>query len=106
MEQTVARPDPREIRSLLQAFLYLQLLDFLTTVLGLRLGLGEASPFVRLLTQMGPALGIALSKCVAVALFAICVWFNRIRVIRLINYWYAALAAWNLCLLVLTVAAV
>ena len=35
--------------ALTQVFVYLQLLDLLTTLLGLRLGAVEASPFVRLL---------------------------------------------------------
>lgn len=83
----------------LQVFLYLQLLDVLTTLLGFRIGLSEASPFVGLLVQMGPATGLLLSKIVAVGLGAFCLWTNRSRVIRWINYWYAALVLWNIVLI-------
>ncbi len=80
----------------IQAFLYLQILDFLTTVVGFRLGAGEASPFIRLLMNAGPEVGVILSKLVAVALVAACLWLKRHRVIRWINYWYAGLVIWNL----------
>lgn len=83
----------------LQIFLYLQLLDVLTTWLGFRLGLGEASPFIRLLMQVGPMAGVLASKLVAVALGAVCVWRRRYSVISMINYWYAALVIWNFTLI-------
>ncbi len=86
----------------LQAFIYLQLLDFLTTIVGFRLGLGEASPFIRFLMDAGPAVGVALSKLVALTLLGICLWLKRHRVIHWINYWYAGLVVWNL-FLILTV---
>jgi hypothetical protein len=83
----------------LELFFYLQLLDFITTWIGLRLGLAEASPFIRRLMQMGPAAGLAASKVVAFALVGICVWLNKRRVIRWINWWYALLVVWNLALI-------
>ncbi|MGD0301291.1 MAG: DUF5658 family protein [Bryobacteraceae bacterium] len=82
-----------------QIFLYLQLLDFLTTLLGFRLGASEASPFIRTLLYFGPALGVALSKGVALALGAFCVWRKKTRIIGWINYWYAGLIVWNLCVI-------
>ena len=36
-----------ETVSYLGAFLYLQLLDFLTTMVGIQVGLAESSPFIR-----------------------------------------------------------
>jgi len=65
----------------------------------MRLGLGEASPFVRYLMQAGPSVGLALSKIVAFTLCGICIWLNRRHVIRWINYWYAALVVWNMVLI-------
>jgi hypothetical protein len=103
MEQAIPQTEARPSMAILQVFLYLQLLDFLTTMLGFRLGLGEASPFVRILTHMGAAFGIALSKFVAVGLAAAAVWLNRPRVIILINYWFAILVVWNLSLMVYAV---
>ena len=103
MAQAILRTDSRLGTATMQIFLYLQLLDFLTTMLGLRLGLGEASPFIRMLTRMGPAFGVAFSKLVAVGLAAAAIWLNRPRVILFINYWFAALVAWNLLLMVYAV---
>jgi hypothetical protein len=85
----------------LQLFLYLQVLDLVTTLVGFRLGASELSPFVRWLTEIGPATGVLLSKVVAVGLAAFCVITARYRTIRLINYWYAGLVLWNLGILLL-----
>ena len=79
-----------------QVFIYLQVLDFLTTLVGFKLGAGEASPFIRLLMHFGPAVGLAASKFVAISLAGICVALNRRFLIRWINYWYAGLVIWNL----------
>ena len=40
-----------------QIFIYLQLLDLLTTLVGFKLGAREASPFIRMLMHAGPAAG-------------------------------------------------
>lgn len=82
-------------------FVYLQLLDALTTLLGLRLGAQEASPVVRLLTETHPLAGLAISKAAAFLLAALCYWTGRFRVISRINYWFAALVVWNVCVLLL-----
>ena len=79
-----------------QVFLYLQLLDFMTTMVGLRMGGTEVSPFVHWLTAMGPATGVALSKLVAFLLGGVCLWFRKERVIHWVNYFFAALVVWNL----------
>ena len=78
-------------------FVYLQVLDLLTTLVGLKFGVGEASPFVRLLMNWGPTVGVAASKLVALGLAAVCVSINKHHLIRWITYWYAALIVWNLC---------
>jgi hypothetical protein len=83
----------------LHVFLYLQVLDVMTTWLGFRLGLAEASPFVRLLMHWGPLTGVLVSKAVALGLGAVCVRRRRYQVIHIINYWYAALVIWNLTLI-------
>lgn len=82
-----------------QVFVYLQVLDVLTTLLGFRLGLSEASPFIQFLLRMGPVAGLLGSKAVALSLGGVCIWRDRLRVIRWINYWYAALVIWNLALI-------
>ena len=43
--------------ALTQIFIYLQLLDLLTTLVGFKLGASEASPFIRMLMHAGPVGG-------------------------------------------------
>lgn len=85
--------------SYLAAFLYLQLLDFLTTMVGIRFGLSESSPFIRWMMYANPAVGLAISKMVAVLIAGICIAINRPNLIKWVNGWYAALVVWNLCLI-------
>jgi hypothetical protein len=80
-------------------FVYLQLLDLLTTLIGFRLGAAEASPFIRLLMHVGPAMGVAASKVIALALGGLCVYYKKPLVIRWINHWYVGLVVWNLMVL-------
>jgi hypothetical protein len=84
-----------------QIFLYLQVLDLLTTIIGLRLGLGEASPFIRGVIAWGPAAAVVMSKAVAFGLAGACVALKRRSLIGRINYGYAALAVWNLGLILM-----
>ena len=79
-----------------QIFIYLQLLDLLTTLVGFKLGASEASPVIRLLMHFGPAAGVAASKLVALGLGALCVYKRKYNLIRLATYWYGALVVWNL----------
>ena len=82
-----------------QVFIYLQLLDLLTTLVGFRLGAGEASPFIRLLMHAGPTTGVIVSKLVALALGGVCVHANKLNLIRWVSYWYAVLVVWNLMIM-------
>lgn len=84
---------------MVQVFLYLQVLDLMTTLVGFKLGLNEASPFIRLLISAGPMAGVLASKGIAVGLGAICLHSRRVHLIAWINYWYAALVMWNLYLI-------
>jgi len=100
---TAASLRPFALSPSLQVFFYLQLLDALTTLLGFRTGLVEASPFVRVLVNIGPSAGLLADKMFAVLLAVICVWSGRSRLIPWINYWYAALVIWNIILILLMV---
>ena len=82
-----------------QIFIYLQLLDLLTTLVGFRLGASEASPFIRMLMHAGPAAGVFLSKLVALGLGALCVYLKKQHLIRWATYWYGALVVWNLMII-------
>jgi hypothetical protein len=83
-----------------QVFIYLQLLDFLTTLVGFKLGATEASPFIaKLIHATSPAWGVAASKVVALGIGGLCVALNRMKIVYWINYWYAGLVVWNLSMI-------
>ena len=77
-------------------FFSLQALDVVTTMLGIRLGAGEASFFVGRLMKLGTLEGLLLSKIFAIILVCLALKFHRPRVIVFLNYWFAALITWNL----------
>jgi len=79
-----------------QVFVYLQLLDLLTTLVGFRLGAAEASPFIRMLMHAGPGTGVLLSKLLALGLGGLCVYLRKHHLIRWATYWYGGLVVWNL----------
>src|SRR5882724_19550 len=86
-------------------FVYLQVLDVLTTLVGFRLGASEASPFiVKLIHATSPVMGLAASKVVGIVIGGICVAMNKSHLVTWINYWYAGLVIWNL-FMILTAAA-
>jgi hypothetical protein len=80
-------------------FVYLQLLDMLTTLVGFKLGAREASPFIRMLMHAGPAVGVMASKMLALALGAVCVYYQKEHLIRWATYWYCGLVVWNLMIM-------
>jgi hypothetical protein len=82
-----------------QVFIYLQLLDLLTTLVGFKLGAHEASPFIRMLMHTGPAAGVMASKLLALGLGAICLYYKKNHLIRWVSYWYGGLIVWNLMVL-------
>jgi len=82
-----------------QIFIYLQLLDLLTTLVGFKLGASEASPFIRLLMHAGPATGVFVSKLVALGLGALCVYLKKQHLIKWATYWYGGLVVWNLMII-------
>jgi hypothetical protein len=83
----------------LPLFVYLQLLDVLTTLIGFSTGATEGSPFIRQLIRFGPVAGVVFSKFIALGLFLACLRLGRTALIRWINLWFGALVVWNLCLI-------
>ena len=77
-------------------FLGLQILDILTTLIGLHLGAQEGSTFIGRLLQSGPVSGLIISKILAAGLAAFAVFLNRKRVLVFLNIWFVAVVAWNL----------
>jgi hypothetical protein len=82
-------------------FLFLQAMDVLTTILGLRLGAGEGSTFIRRLLPFGPLTALLISKFFSVILISAAIAFGRERLLRWINRWYAVLVTWNLVMIYL-----
>jgi hypothetical protein len=82
-----------------KVFMYLQILDFVTTIAGFRMGLTEGSPAIRWMAQFGPVFAVAASKVFAFTLAGVCYWFNHFKLLRRMNYWYAAVVGWNFVLL-------
>ncbi len=70
-------------------------------MVGFRLGLNEASPFLRALMHGGPVAAILFSKILALGIAGLCAALNRGLIVRRINYWYAGLVVWNLCAILL-----
>lgn len=101
-EASPMRSSPAAIATMsVEVFIYLQLLDLMTTLVGFELGLGEASPFVRWMMNAGPEVGVLASKAIAVFLGGVCIWMGKTQLIRWINYWFAGLVVWNLTLLLI-----
>jgi len=77
-------------------FLGLQVLDVLTTMVGLHLVAQEGSTFIGHLLQSGPLSGLIISKILAAGLAAFAVFLNRKRVLVFLNIWFGAVVGWNL----------
>jgi len=85
----------------LSLFIYLQLLDFLTTILFLKLGLGEASWVVAALIRWSPILGVVVAKAGTILAALIAVRLHKDRVMRWANMGYSGVVVWNLfCMIV------
>jgi hypothetical protein len=86
----------------LTVFIFLQLLDILTTLLGLQLGAQESSMFLGRLMRAGPVAALLIAKIIAVLLVAVAMKFRRPRVVVFLNYWFAVVVSWNLGVLLLS----
>jgi len=80
----------------LAVFVLLQLVDIVTTLLGLRIGAHEGSFFIGRLMKMDPMAALLISKLFAVCLVGMALRWRRPRVVVLLNYWSAIVVAWNL----------
>ena len=87
--------------SLLSVFVYLQILDFLTTILFLKMGLVEGNWLVGLLVRWSPWLGVMLAKLGTIILALIAVHYHKIRVMRMANLGYGGVVIWNLVCMIL-----
>ncbi len=83
----------------LTVFVALQVLDILTTLIGVHLGAEEASVFIGRLMQVGPLPGLLISKLFAAFLVAAALRFQRPRVVVFLNFWFAVVVTWNLAII-------
>jgi hypothetical protein len=86
----------------LTLFVALQVLDILTTLLGLQLGAQEGSMFLGRLMRTGPLAALLIAKIIAVLLVAMALRFKRPRVVVFLNYWLAAVVSWNLVIILMS----
>jgi hypothetical protein len=86
------------VLNLLAQFLYLQLLDLLTTLAFLAGGVQEVNPVIRLLIggAGSPLAGLLAAKLIAFGLAGYCWQRGRDRLLVRVNIFYAVLVAWNL----------
>jgi len=80
----------------LATFVLLQLMDILTTLVGLRVGAHEGSLFIGRLMKVDPMAALWISKLIAVILVLAALRWRRPRVLMLVNYWVALVVIWNL----------
>lgn len=76
-------------------FLGLQVLDVVSTLIGLHYGAQEGSAFIGHLLQSGPLTGLIISKILGAGLAAIAIFLNRRRVLIFLNIWFAGIVLWN-----------
>lgn len=88
-------------------FSYLQVLDYLTTVAFLLLGIQEGNPLVRAAMEVAPSplYGLAAVKLAALALALYCLKLGKDRLLHRINILFAVVVAWNLVALIVGAAA-
>jgi hypothetical protein len=86
----------RDTMRIIEVFAFTQALDFLTTLIGLRLGAHEVNAFIRLLMELGPVTGLAICKALAFGMAGLFLYLNRLRLIVKINYIFAFIVLWNL----------
>ena len=86
---------------LLSLFIYLQLLDLLTTVLFLKMGLVEGNWLAATLIRWSPLFGILAAKAATIVVGIIAVWLHKDRLMRLANFGYSGVVAWNLVVMIL-----
>lgn len=87
----------------LTAFIYLQLLDALTTIAFMMHKVEEMNPLIKwaMRESFHPLAGLALVKVAAVLLAVLCVASSRYGVLRKVNIFFALVVAYNVVALIL-----
>jgi hypothetical protein len=94
------------VSALVWQYSYLQVLDFLSTIAFLLMGIQEGNPLVRLALQLAPTplYGLAAVKLIAVALGIYCSKMGKARLLARINVLFALVVVWNLVAVIFGVA--
>lgn len=81
---------------------YLQVLDFLTTLAFLLVGVREGNPLVRLAIELSPSpiFGLLAVKVIALGLGVYSLMSGRFRLLQRMNFVFALVVAWNLVALI------
>jgi hypothetical protein len=93
---TAVRQQFSGLEGIIPVFLYLQVLDLLTTLVAFRMGATEFSPFIRAIMDLGPVLAVTASKCMGLGIGFVCWRTNKVRALRWITCASAAVVLWNL----------
>ena len=81
----------------LEVFVLLQVLDVMTTLVGLHIGGTELSPFIAwVIGVTDPMTGLTMAKLIGFGIAGVCLWLRLPRVIHVANYFCAGLVIWNL----------
>jgi hypothetical protein len=84
-------------------FISLQALDFVTTLIVLRMGGSEANPLVSRFMLVGSLQGLLFTKVLALTIAVVAVRARKYRVLRVVNVVFAGVVLWNLFVIVGTV---
>ncbi len=97
---------PMTITGLILQYSYLQVLDFLTTVAFLMVGVQEGNPLVRFALEFAPTplYGLLAVKVGALMLGLYCLRLRKHRLLARINLMFAIVVAWNLIALIIAAA--
>ena len=89
--------------NVLAEFIYLQVLDLLTTVAFMMYGVTELNPVVKWAMRESPSAlgGLFLIKVAAVLLALFCMARSQQRLLRGVNIFFAGLVAYNVLVLII-----
>ena len=91
------------MNQLMLQYTYLQLLDFMTTVAFLVIGVQEGNPIVRFMLQASPHPigGLLAIKAAAVMLGVYCWRMGRERLLQRMTFLFALVVVWNVVAIIL-----
>ncbi len=90
--------------SLFLEFVYLQVLDALTTIAFMMYGVAELNPVIKWVMRESPSAltGLLLVKILAVGLAFYCIVRARQKLLRKVNVFFALVVAYNVVVLILS----